>query len=154
MNPPKGNCDLCGIDTDLMPASVEGTILNVCRKCSRFGKVLRIQTKREEKPRRIIKEPEEVDIIAKDYSSIIKNARENLGMRQEDLARKINEKESLIHRIESGHAEPNMAFAKKLENALNIKLIEAYREGEKKNINIKEEGLTIGDLIKIKQRKR
>ena len=108
----------------------------------------------KEKAKKIIEEPEEVEVITKDYSSRIKNTREKLGIKQEDLARKINEKESLIHKIESGRIKPNMAVAKKLESALKIRLVETYIENAERKVNMRDENLTIGDLINVKQRKR
>ncbi len=151
------NCDLCGTEAQLVSAVVEGTMLNVCKECSRFGNVVKVSPARhltKEKAKKIIEEPEEVEVITKDYSSRIKNTREKLGIKQEDLARKINEKESLIHKIESGRIKPNMAVAKKLESALKIRLVETYIENAERKVNMRDENLTIGDLINVKQRKR
>ena len=35
------NCDMCGKSGDIHVALVEGTELNVCDNCARFGKILR-----------------------------------------------------------------------------------------------------------------
>ncbi len=63
---------------------------------------------------------------------------------------KINEKESLIHQIETGRFEPNIALTRKLEKFLKIKLIEEHEEIHKGKTKIKTDKFTIGDFIKVK----
>ncbi len=64
------------------------------------------------------------DLIVPDYASIIRKARESLGLTQEQLGRLINEKPSVIRRIESGAMVPTPVIARKLERALKIRLIQ------------------------------
>lgn len=154
------NCDLCGKETELVDAIVEGSMLSICKGCAKFGHVIAIQKPAliEEKPEKKITieepEPEELEIIVPDYASKIKQARENLNLKQKQLASEINEKESVIHKLESGHLKPSIKLAKKLESFLNIKLIEEYQEPQKKELSFADKSLTIGDLIKIKKEKR
>lgn len=148
------NCDLCGRrNTKLVEAIVEGTMLSVCENCTKFGNVIKIeQPKVENKTiQKIFIEEEKIEIVDLDYSSKIKKARENLNLKQEELAKKIAEKASTIQKLESGHLEPSISLAKKLEKNLNIKLIIEHKEKkEKKGINFRDENLTIGDLLKTK----
>ena len=58
----KINCDMCGRDTQLFKADIEGTILNVCGNCSRFGKI--IETLRRERTE-IFKKKEVKGVSAK-----------------------------------------------------------------------------------------
>ena len=37
------NCDMCGRENNLNQAIVEGSLLNVCDNCARFGKVILIK---------------------------------------------------------------------------------------------------------------
>ena len=53
--------------------------------------------------------------------AIIK-ARMRKGVTQEELAEKIGTKQSVISRLESGRANPSVAFLKKLAQALNTHL--------------------------------
>ena len=85
--------------------------------------------------------------MASDYGGIVRKAREKRGLDHATLALKISEKKSIITSVESGNMKPNEKLIKKLENFLNIKLMEevedsssSYKSGSKKN-------LTMGDLI-------
>ena len=49
-------------------------------------------------------------------------ARMKKGITQEKLAKKIGTKQSVISRLESGRANPSVAFLKKLAQALNTHL--------------------------------
>ena len=61
-------------------------------------------------------------MLREDYSKTIKNAREVLGITQEELGRKINEKPSVISHLEVGSMKPNDVLAKKLEHFLKVEL--------------------------------
>ena len=147
-------CEMCGNDTFLLRAVVEGTELNVCKGCARFGKIIKRPFKKNYKKERpvINEENKKIPIVVSNYSALIKQAREKMGLKQEELAKRISEKESLLHHMESGEFEPSITLAKKLEKFLKISLIEEYEE--KKDFVPKSKGkeVTIGDLIKIKKR--
>ena len=76
-----------------------------------------------------------------------------MNLKQKELAEKIAEKESIIHQLESGHMKPTISLARKLEKALNIKLIEIYKVQEKKQVDLSDPTLTIGDLLKLDKKK-
>ena len=163
-------CDMCSSQDRTYKIEVEGSILNVCEKCASFGKVVgkvkqempekkkkklekeaerRAEKEAEEKAK---KETETIQIITPNYFSTIRKAREKLGLKQEELAKKIAEKESVIHKVESGIITPAIPLARKLEKFLKIKLVETVEmdsaeTGEKRSSS---EGLTLGDLIRIK----
>lgn len=54
-------------------------------------------------------------------------ARMRKGVTQEDLAKKVGTKQSVISRLESGRANPSVAFLKKLAQALNSHLEIRFR---------------------------
>ena len=74
-----------------------------------------------------------------------------IGLSQKDFASRINEKESMIHKIETGAFEPPLDLAKKLEKILGIKLVEEHLEKHEKFKRSKEGGFTLGDFIKVKK---
>ena len=152
------NCELCGREAELYTAEIEGTTLKVCEKCSSMGKVIKRpappKVKKPVKKKFVRKaEPvkEIVEAVVEDYAKKIRQAREKTGMTQKEFARKLNEKESILHKLETGSFKPSLALAKKLEKLLHIKLVE-QREEEKEQVTPKtgkSSGLTIGDIIKF-----
>ena len=66
----------------------------------------------------------EYDRLQPEFAVInaIFEARREKGITQKDLAEKIGTKQSVISRLESGKANPSIAFLKKLAAALNTKL--------------------------------
>ncbi len=151
-------CDMCGKKTELMFRTlIEGVEISVCEQCSSFGKVLR-QVKLEQQRPAVKKqiaetkqEPELIDVIVEDYAELIRKAREKLNLKQEELALKINERESLIQNVERGKIKPSLNLARKFEKFLNIKLIETFEDSKTDVQKIKGEAMTVGDLIKIKK---
>jgi putative transcription factor len=146
-------CEMCGKEEELLKASIEGVVLAVCSSCSKFGKVLgKVKTAeiaKKEKPRTA--EKEIVEAVVSNYSLLIKQKREKLGLKQAELAKRISEKESLLHKIESGKVVPSIELARKLGKFLRIRLIETKEEGP---IATKgsSDTYTIGDMVRIRKR--
>jgi len=69
-------------------------------------------------------------VLREDYSKVIKNARELLGIKQDELGMKINEKPSVISHLEAGSIKPTDALARKLEHFLKIELFVPAEDGE------------------------
>jgi putative transcription factor len=95
-------------------------------------------------------EEETYDLVA-DYSKLIKEARAAREWKQETLAAKINERTSVINKLERGDIRPDDALVKKLEKELGIVMKEKVPviKPESKATGGKE--LTLGDLIKMKK---
>lgn len=154
-------CDLCGKTGEMYRTEIEGTIMTTCADCKKFGKEIRkirettkvVKQEIQKKPKKI----EAVETITKNYSELIKNAREKLGMTQKDFAKKLSEKESNIHAMESRKREPSISVARKIEKQLGIKLVEIHVEEEFKiPLSPKNTGseLTLGDFITVRKRKK
>jgi putative transcription factor len=155
-------CELCGSEEEVFKCIVEGTEMMVCEKCSSFGKVVgRIQVenkaakskkqeKQQDRPRAVLPDREIIQVIVADYGKIIKNAREKKSLKQDELAKMLSIKQSMLHQIESGRFEPNIELARKFEKLLKLKLVEQHEE-MRQNIKAKEgEDLTLGDVIDFK----
>ena len=70
-----------------------------------------------------LKDPEfkaEYDKLQLEFALL--RARIEKGLTQQQLAKKIGTKQSVISRLESGRANPSVAFLKKLATALNSNL--------------------------------
>ena len=152
-------CDMCGTETEgLFKTNIEGSELNVCENCSKFGKVISEVRIKEIKPKKVKEdktygpENEIVFVIVEDYAEKIRKRREELGLKQEDFAKKINEKQALIHKIETGHFEPSVELTRKIERFLKVRLIEKKEVVHEKASKEKEGYFTIGDIINIKNK--
>ncbi|MBW2966254.1 multiprotein bridging factor aMBF1 [Candidatus Woesearchaeota archaeon] len=149
---------MCGSEERLFKTDIEGAILNVCKSCSKFGKVIsEIKPIEKTKPKKVTipeSEPEAeiIQIVVDDFAEKIRLKREKLGLKQEDFAKMMSEKESIIHKLETGEFKPSLELAKKLEKILNIKLIEEYEEEHKAQTKATSAITTIGDLVKIRKR--
>ncbi len=145
---------MCGKEDKLYPVLIEGVQLNVCQKCSSFGKILKMPVqaqKKELKPaiKREQAQREIIQVIREDFPDIIRQKRERLGLKQEEFAKFLSEKESMIHKIESGTYVPPLEIARKIERQLGISLIEE-KELTPQHLKEKKDTFTIGDVIKVK----
>lgn len=113
---------------------VDGSILEVCNSCANLGEKEVKGTPRNQlkaRPRMMVHtqkiDLEEMEIV-QDYALIIKRAREKMGLSQDDLARRANEKASVIRLIESSKMKPSILIGQKLERALKINLFTIIEE--------------------------
>ena len=146
-------CELCGREEILSLSLVEGVELKVCKKCSSFGKAIKkpvyFAKKVEAKPQSQEPQIETIESIRPDFPKLIRDKREKLGLKQEEFARFLTERVSLIHKIEQGEYTPPIEMAKKIEKQLNISLIET-NQVLPQHIKAKPETFTIGDIVKVK----
>ena len=159
---------MCGKEVaSLLPVRIEGTILSVCRDCARFGDNVKaggkqgttvepslIQVRLQNRERRmktkdVYEGGEESFEMALDYPKRIKEAREKMGWKQEELAAKMNERESIIHKLESGTMHPDDALIRKVEKTLDIKIKEKVTIAAVEKSTGKK-GMTLEDFIKKK----
>ncbi|MHA1581857.1 MAG: multiprotein bridging factor aMBF1 [Candidatus Baldrarchaeia archaeon] len=167
-------CEICGRKIQGTPRYifVEGAKLVVCQICAKFGSEIPTpQIPRKTLTKKAIKTPkrpirketrrvsrltffEEEYELVENFGEKVKKAREKLGWKQEDLAREIKERESIIRKIETMEMIPSFNIIKKLEKALNIKLIVPISKvPETSPPPPKETPLTLGDAIVLKKKK-
>ncbi len=141
-------CELCGKETKLVDAMIEGSEVKACPNCASFGKVLKKPKRREAFT---TQKKEKVQVIKEGFGNLIKKSREDKGLSQEELAVKIGEKESQVKKLENEYQEPSISIAKRLEKELEVKLIEELQEDTDSFKSKKPSGpMTLGDLIKKK----
>ena len=143
-------CELCGNQmSDVYIVNVEDVEFRVCSKCARGKRVIKIENeskaKENIKVKKIRKEAEDLE-IAEDYNERIRKSRESMMLPIKVLAEMINEKETLLLRIERRKTIPSMELAKKLEKALNIKLYEETTEAGE-TVHSKKINATLGEFI-------
>ena len=149
------DCELCGKKGEMYRAVVEDSQMTVCNACSKYGHVtgkVRQVVEVKKKPKQV--KEESVEVIVSNFGELLRKKREQTGMSQKEFARKIAEKESILHKMETGSLVPTMETARKLERMLRLKLVEEITEevsGERKKDN---QVMTLGDFVTIKTRKR
>jgi len=117
------DCEICGQNEATLRVKIDGVILSVCADCSKTGKIIE-EPKVQQRTASMGSKPIAEESVVSDFAKIISQARQSLGLKQEEFANKINEKLSTISAIESGKREPDLKLAKKLERFFGIKLIE------------------------------
>ncbi len=166
------DCPICGgkIWGGGQKVLIEGAKITVCQSCAQLGKKIITKTKKADIEKLAINKPKinkskqsfkssrtlepSIEIIS-DYSKRIRNARTQKNLTQEQFAQKLNEKPSLIRRIESGKVEPNLKLAKKIEEVYNIKIL---KETDEVKVNTKKfmkksSTASMGDIAFIKKKK-
>ncbi|MDA4112627.1 MAG: multiprotein bridging factor aMBF1 [Thaumarchaeota archaeon] len=130
----KAACEVCGGPIRTAPNRVEidGAVMVVCNGCSKLGRSVSGPILREThavrpiqqanyRPAPKVAEPEyEID---PDYNVMIRQAREKMGLSQEDLGRILNEKPSVIRMVESKKLKPDPVLTRKLTHHLKVTLL-------------------------------
>lgn len=161
-------CELCGATVPRTKnVAIEGTVLAVCSNCARFGDEVmtpvvrrtsmppiiaqRLEARRRRlTPRDVYAQAAGEEELAEDFPARIRRAREERGWKQADLGAKINEKASIIAKLESGTITPGDALVRKLERELGIRLKEKVQPVAMKK-QAAGASLTLGDLIKMRE---
>jgi putative transcription factor len=141
---------------------IEGSVVVTCDGCSRYGEVVGAAFSHEvvKPPQKVEEKTEvafdlEVEALVEDYPELIRKKREKMDMKQEELARLINEPASLIHRIEIGKMEPSPQIARKLQQKLGVRLLQKSGDMDVHPMKSKTtEELTLGDLVVVKKKAR
>jgi putative transcription factor len=139
-------CEMCGNDVESTSRSkIEGSVLRLCTDCARFGEPLdpvpvatpAVAIPARPRPTGVAprasggaRRMEERDLygeigeleLAPDWAKRVREAREALGWTPEILGKKLNEKKSVVLKIESGHIHPSDALVHKIEHLLKVRL--------------------------------
>lgn len=171
---------MCGTETGQpKTVKIEGAELDVCAECADFGTEVRQQSSSSTSTkystsssasdsgssgdstsgssggggstRRKRDMFDQMDEVAQDYDTRIREARESRGLSQEELARELNEKASLIRKLERGDVLPSDGVQRKLEKELDISLVEgAASDDTEWSSGSSGGGTTLGDVVKRK----
>lgn len=167
-------CEMCGklLEAhEIYRVRVEGSILSLCHSCASCGTILSHPSpprkKHKEKPRASTVVSEETHVVSSkrkdadeseeriipDFGKRVHLARERKGLTQHDAALHLNEKESILKKVEAGELTPDFKLAKKLERFFNITLIEEITIDLHATVtSSSQEELTLGDVVKIRRR--
>ena len=119
---------------------IDGAIMIVCGGCSKLGRsvggalvrethVRPIQASFVHRPAPAVASEAEYEMDP-DYNVKIRQAREKMGLSQDDLGRILNEKPSVIRMVESKKLKPDPALTRKLTHHLKVTLLVPLSELE------------------------
>ena len=159
-------CEICGKpvpEHNPIRAKIEGSVMVVCKDCAKLGTIQKAPPKpkfrKQEKSNRptntrnrsYSRNDEPSEELIEDFAFEIRKARESKNWSREDLGKKINERVSVITRIETGKMTPDIKLTKKFEKALNIKLLEKVDNIDLNQfVNSSTGERTLGNIMKIK----
>lgn len=167
-------CEVCGREThSTQEVLLEGAKLQVCSRCASLGQPIR-KTKpsgstslpsttsstqrrshsppsshRYTRPR----PPKRELVPVENFSQLIRAARVERGMSQQDVAQRINERSSVIGKLESGKMSVcTIKLARKLERLFKLTLLEV---AEPLDLSTGSESpkTTLGDVVEIRRKK-
>jgi putative transcription factor len=163
---------MCGKeDIATKPMMVEGTRLNLCPNCARFGDEYKasggassqgspvtrtvIEERLQKRERRMgtrdVYAGQATLELIDDYGKVIREAREAKGLDLEEFGKQILEKKGILAKVEAHDLIPDDKLINKLEKALNIKLRELVSPGAQVGPSgRKQEAFTLNDFIKKK----
>ncbi len=169
---------MCGAETSSpKTVKVEGAELDVCDNCADFGTEVKTQdtaststkystssssgssgsssssgsTSSSSSQSRRSDMFDDMDELAQDYDERIRQGREDAGLSQEDLASELNEKASLIRKLERGDILPSDEVQRKLERKLDLQLTAGGSADEEEWSGGSSTGeYTLGDVVKRK----
>lgn len=91
--------------------------------------------------------------LVEDYNEVVRKARMSLGLTQDELAKQVGEKVTIIKKVESGELKPSISLARKLEKLLKVVLLVPTEEplhevGKYVRKAGELGGVRLGDLLK------
>jgi len=172
-------CEMCGTETGSpKTVKIEGAELDVCDECADFGTEVRTEATSSTSTKYSTSSSsssgsgsssssrgssenagggsrrdmfDEMDEVVQDYDDRIRTARESEGITQEELADRLNEKASLIRKLERGDVLPSDSIQRKLERSLEINLsMGGSGDDAEWSGGSSTDGTTLGDVVKRK----
>ena len=172
-------CEMCGKEVSSpKTVKVEGAEIDVCDDCADFGTEVETGSSSSTSTkystsssssqsssssggssggssdgRRRRDMFDQMDELAGDYDDRLREAREQAGLSQEDLADQLNEKASVIRKLERGDSLPSDDVREKLESHLDISLTESGSADDADSdwsSGGDSAGLTLGDKVRRK----
>ena len=172
-------CEMCGTETPSpKTVKVEGAELDVCDQCADFGTEVTTVDSSSTSTKYSTSSSssssssssggssttaggggggsrrsdmfDRMDDIVQDYGDRIRDARESRGMSQADLADELNEKASLIRKLERGETLPSDDVQRELEGFLDVDLTGGSVDDTEWEADTDAGTRTLGDVVERK----
>ncbi|MEM2122672.1 MAG: multiprotein bridging factor aMBF1 [Candidatus Bathyarchaeia archaeon] len=160
------NCEICGgvIRGGGFRILMDGALLLVCEDCRGYGtpytgfdadvkakQVSKVKPATVKARKTGFPEIPKFEVV-EDFPRIVRCARLTLGFTQRELASRINERASVIQKVEVGRLTPDLRLARKLERILKVNLITREEDLEVPKTTAGGVERTLGDVVHIKRR--
>jgi putative transcription factor len=172
-------CEMCGQETTSPNrVKIEGAELDVCDDCTDFGTEVQTQESSTTSTKYSTGSSsssssgttssggrsgggsgsssspdiyDDIEELAQNFDQRIRSARESAGLSQEELAKELNEKASLIRKLEHGDTLPTDELQQKLESRLDVELSAGGGTGDTEWESDGSAGeYTLGDMVERK----
>jgi putative transcription factor len=147
------SCELCGKDTDsLKKTKIEGATLKVCNSCSEMGETVETKSRKRKKKKKSRNRSRKKDTktLASDYGERVKQAREEEKLSISEVADDLNEKESVVKKIENAELKPDKSLASKLSKKFGIELYVNPEVADVDTDSGDTRSATLGDVAEVK----
>ena len=145
------NCEICGaFEENLIKTEVEGSIMNLCKNCSKYGKVIGASVQANNKVKKIMESESQLKY---DYLNEIKHALNESGLSIEEAAERIRCSPKDLKKVVNGEMLPDKNITEKLEKLLKISLYEIDFVSDSAFKKDTDE-LSFGDVVDIKRSKK
>jgi putative transcription factor len=86
------------------------------------------------------------------FAALVRKAREQRGLSHKEVARQLNERESIIAKLETGKMSPTNNLARKMERLFKLTLLE---EAESLDMYPSKSSSTstLGDVVEVRKKK-
>ncbi len=167
-------CEICGREChSTREIALEGAQLHACSRCAELGKPIHRSKKpgsQPSSPRRSLpfapprapsssrpkgakSRPQRRELVpVEDFTKLIRQAREQKGWSQKDVANQLHERSSVITKVESGKMPPTIRLARKLERLFKLTLLEESESVDLSPVS-SQSSTTLGDVVQIKRKK-
>lgn len=163
-------CEICGTERGrFFKINFEGSELIVCENCSDYGTnkkpiLENIKPKKSfvqsytppNRPQIQMKKPPVSErVLVSDFGQRIRKAREKRNMKIEELGKLLYTKASEVNRFEAGSLKPSDKMITKLENMLDIELIETISSEDYEDTSSdNKQPLTLEDMLMKKMKNK
>ncbi|MCL4362216.1 MAG: multiprotein-bridging factor 1 family protein [Candidatus Parvarchaeota archaeon] len=145
------NCEICGaFEENLLRTEVEGAVMNLCKNCSKYGRVIGTAVQTSKPVQRTVESERQLKY---DYINEIKHALQESGLSIEDAAEKINCSPKDLKKVVNGEILPDEKITIRLERLLKISLYEMNFVSDS-TFKKDTEQLSFGDVVDIKRSKK
>ena len=145
------NCEICGaFEENLFRTEVEGAVMNLCKNCSKYGKVIGDSVQASSQAQR---KAESESQLRYDYLNEIKHALNENRLSIKEVSEIIRCSPKDLKKVINGEILPDKNITEKLEKLLKISLYEIDFVSDSAFKKDTDE-LSFGDVVDIKRSKK